>query len=74
MEGKRSKFGVNLTHLLKSGTDHPTSSIGVYAGDVDCYTVFKPILSYVVKKYHKFDPEKEKTRGEGVKVELSKED
>ena len=43
--------------MLKSGKENPSSSIGMYAGDIECYYLYKPIMSYVIKKYHKFDPD-----------------
>ena len=29
----------------------------MYAGDMESYYFYKPILDYVIKKYHKIDPE-----------------
>lgn len=49
--------------MLNSGYQNPTSSIGMYAGDMESYYLYKPVFSYVIKKYHKFDPDTEDIKG-----------
>ena len=74
LEQKSTKFGVKLNYMVKSGIENPNSSIGLYAGDNDCYSVFKPVMDYVIKKYHKFDPDNEETRGLDAKLKFTPED
>ena len=60
--------------MMKSGTENPNSSIGIYAGDNDCYSLFKPVMDQVIKKYHKYDPDIDTVRGQGAKLKYSKDD
>ena len=59
--------------MLKSGNANPTSSIGMYAGDMECYSLYKPVMQYVIKKYHKYDPDTEKVKGLDAKLNYTKE-
>ncbi|NRA74217.1 MAG: arginine kinase [Rickettsiales bacterium] len=53
---KKTKFGVTLNHIIKSGVENLDSRIGCYAGDTESYTMYAPVFSYVIKEYHKYDP------------------
>lgn len=46
----------------------------MYAGDIDSYTVYKPVFDYVIKKYHKFDPSTEEIQGKDAKLDFSADD
>ncbi|NRA73498.1 MAG: arginine kinase [Rickettsiales bacterium] len=56
LKEKKTKFGVTLDHILKSGVENPDSKIGCYAGDAESYTMFSPIFSHAIKNYHNYDP------------------
>lgn len=56
LEKEKTKFDVTLNHILKSGIENPDSKIGCYAGDAESYTLYSPIFSYVIQKYHEYNP------------------
>ena len=75
LKEKKTKFNVTLDHVLKSGVENPDSKMGCYAGDAESYTAFKPIFSYVIKKYHKYDPyTASDSNNEITKFNFTKED
>jgi len=49
---KKTKNGVTLAHCCKSGNAHPDSSIGFYAGDLECYDLFAPVTGAIIQFYH----------------------
>ncbi|MBG9390533.1 hypothetical protein [Caenimonas aquaedulcis] len=50
LSGRATSAGVRLEDVIRSGTRHPDSSVGVYAPDADSYDVFRelfePILAH----------------------------
>jgi len=44
--------GFTLEKAFRSGVIHPDSSIGIYAGDIQSYTLFSKILDPIIKDYH----------------------
>lgn len=53
--GLKTAHGVTLADLTSSGMKNPDSSIGVYAGDAESYTVFAPLLDPIIADYHGYD-------------------
>ena len=49
---KTSENGFDLTRLIHSGVQNQDSSIGVYAGDMDSYSIFSELLLPVIYEYH----------------------
>ena len=47
--------GWTLEKAIQTGKDNPDSSIGIYAGDPESYTVFAEIFDPIIKEYHKYD-------------------
>ncbi len=56
LRDKKTRYGYTLDQLIRSGVDNPDSSIGVYAGDEESYTLFAPLLDPIIREYHHFDP------------------
>ncbi|WP_292664085.1 phosphagen kinase [Nitratifractor sp.] len=56
---KKTRYGYTLDQLIRSGVENPDSSIGVYAGDEESYTLFAPLLDPIIREYHHFDPQKQ---------------
>jgi protein-arginine kinase len=48
----QTSTGFTFDALIRSGTENPDSSIGLYAGDAETYEVFAPLLEPVVQDYH----------------------
>jgi creatine kinase/arginine kinase len=46
--------GYTLKQAINSGVENPDSSIGVYAGDVESYTLFAPLFDPIIQDYHGF--------------------
>ena len=46
--------GFTLERAIKSGIDNPDSGIGVYAGDIESYTIFGALLDPIIEEYHGF--------------------
>ncbi len=47
--------GWTLQKAIQSGIDNPDSSIGLYAGDPESYTMLAPLFDPVIKEYHNYD-------------------
>lgn len=47
--------GWTLAKAVQTGFDNPDSSIGIYAGDPESYTMMAPIFDPVISEYHKYD-------------------
>lgn len=52
---KTTKYGTSLVDCVKSAVENPTSSVGLYAPDPDCYDTFPEIFWPVISDYHKVD-------------------
>ncbi len=55
LEGKITSHGWTVEKAIQSGIDNPDSSIGVYAGDPESYTLFAPLFDPIIREYHKYD-------------------
>jgi hypothetical protein len=44
--------GFTLSQAIRSGQQNPDSSIGIYAGDAESYSLFKEIFDPVIRAYH----------------------
>ena len=47
LKDTKDSFGCTLGHIINSGVRNEDSSIGVYAGGPETYTVFAPLLDKV---------------------------
>ncbi len=54
LRGRTTSNGVTLEHIIRSGTDNPDSSIGVYAGDEDAYEHFADLFDPIINEYHQY--------------------
>lgn len=52
-----TKSGFTLAKAIQSGVVNPDSSIGIYAGDAESYTLFSDIFSPVIEEYHGYSKE-----------------
>ncbi len=59
LKDKQTRYGVRLVDVMASGLAYPESSIGVYAGDAESYTLFAPLLDPIIADYHGFGPGEE---------------
>ncbi len=50
----KTKNGFTLEKAIKSGLDNPDSGIGVYAGDMESYTLFGALFDPIIQEYHGF--------------------
>ena len=49
---KTASYKTTLTDVISSGLAHPDSHLGIYAPDVESYTVFRQLFDPVVRDYH----------------------
>jgi creatine kinase/arginine kinase len=52
LSGLQTASGFTLARAIRSGQQNPDSSIGIYAGDAECYSLFKEVLDPVIRTYH----------------------
>lgn len=57
LKDKKTTYGYTLFDAIRSGIENPDSSIGVYAGDSESYTLFSPLFDPIIKSYHHFTKE-----------------
>lgn len=55
LENVVTPHGWTLQKAIQSGLDNPDSSIGIYAGDPESYTLLAPIFDPIIKEYHNYD-------------------
>lgn len=55
LERVETPHGWTLEKAIKSGIDNPDSSIGVYAGDPESYTLLAPLFDPVIREYHNYN-------------------
>ncbi len=53
---KKTANGYTLDQAIRSGVENPDSSIGVYAGDTESYSLFAPLFDPIIEAYHGFRP------------------
>ncbi len=54
LKDKKTSNGYTLHQAINSGVQNPDSSIGVYAGDAESYTLFAPLFDPIIEAYHGF--------------------
>jgi len=54
LTGVKTACGFTLEDCCRSGVANPDSSIGVYAGDQDCYEKFALLFDPIIQAYHGF--------------------
>ena len=54
LKDKQTANGYTLQQAIHSGVQNPDSSIGVYAGDAESYTLFAPLFDPIIQEYHGF--------------------
>ena len=57
LKDKKTKNGFTLLQAINSGLKNPDSSIGVYAGDEESYSLFDKLFDPVIEEYHGFKKE-----------------
>lgn len=55
LKGVVTPHGWTAQKAIQSGVDNPDSSIGVYVGDPESYTMLAPLVDPVIREYHKYD-------------------
>lgn len=55
LKGKATRNGVALADVIRSGVENTDSSIGLYAGDAESYTLFAPLFDSVIADYHSME-------------------
>ncbi len=55
LSGVITPHGWTVEKAIQSGIDNPDSSIGVYAGDPESYTMLAPLFDPVIREYHNYD-------------------
>ena len=48
----RTSSGYSFDQAIKSGIGNPDSTIGIYAGDIESYDCFAPVLQPIIEDYH----------------------
>ncbi len=54
LKDKKTANGFTLDAAIHSGVDNPDSGIGVYAGDLESYTLFGGLFDPIIEDYHGF--------------------
>ena len=54
LKDKKTANGFTLKQAINSGVENLDSSIGVYAGDKESYTLFSPLFDPIIEEYHGF--------------------
>ncbi|MCG8552365.1 MAG: arginine kinase, partial [Desulfobacterales bacterium] len=52
----RTPSGYSLDQAIRSGIGNPDSTIGFYAGDMESYDCFAPVLRPIIEDYHNLGP------------------
>lgn len=52
LKTKKTSFGNSLLDCARSGFENPDSSVGLYAADPECYTLFEDIFDPIIEEYH----------------------
>jgi len=71
LKDKKTSHNFTLQRAIQSGLDNPDSSIGIYAGDAESYTLFSDIFDKVIQEYHGFEKsEKHKSDMDYAKLDF----
>ena len=54
LKDRKTSHNFTLQRAIQSGLDNPDSSIGIYAGDAESYTLFAEIFDPIIEEYHGF--------------------
>lgn len=54
----KTDSGFTLAAAIRSGVKNPDSSIGIYAGDEQCFQTFSQIFDPIISEFHKFSKQK----------------
>ncbi len=54
LKDKKTASGFTLEDAIRSGVENPDSGIGVYAGDLESYSLFAALFDPIIKAYHGF--------------------
>ncbi len=54
LKNKQTTNGFTLADAIRSGVENPDSGIGVYAGDLESYTLFAALFDPIIEAYHGF--------------------
>ena len=54
LKNRVTENGFTLAQAIKSGVVNPDSSVGVYAGDAESYTLFGSLFDPIIADYHGF--------------------
>jgi creatine kinase/arginine kinase len=57
LKDKKTANGFTLQDAIHSGVLNPDSGIGVYAGDLESYTLFAKLFDPIIQEYHGFSPD-----------------
>jgi creatine kinase/arginine kinase len=68
LKDKKTAYGFTLEQAINSGVQNPDSSIGVYAGDKESYTLFKLLFDPIIEEYHGFSPDDSHTSNMDVSL------
>lgn len=52
----RTPSGYSIDQAIRSGIENSDSSIGIYAGDMESYDCFAPVMLPIIEDYHHLDP------------------
>lgn len=55
--GVKALCGFTIDDLIRSGKANTDSSMGIYAGDADCYIKFAKLFNPIIKDYHQISLE-----------------
>ncbi|MGB6328615.1 MAG: arginine kinase, partial [Halarcobacter sp.] len=67
----KTKNGFTLEKAIASGVQNFDSGIGVYAGDLESYTIFASLFDPIIEDYHQFkkdDKHKSNLNAEDLKA------
>lgn len=53
LKGLKTGHGFTLADAIRSAVEQQDSSVGIYAGDVESYTLFWPLLGPIISDFHK---------------------
>lgn len=55
LKDKTTPWGFTLNDAIASGVQNSDSGIGVYAGDIESYSIFSSLFDPIIKEYHGFE-------------------
>lgn len=55
LSGLKTSNGFTVFNAVRSGMENPDSSVGVYAGDEESYSLFAPLFDQIIEEYHGYE-------------------